>query len=188
MPELPTPARGALLLALAALLWALLHALLPATLPLWPPFLLGALEAVEPWHLSEAVHLAPAGDALQVWHAYEARVPARPNVRPSMLLPGLALWWALVLAWPGLPPRRRAAEAAAGTALLLLLGLVALVARVHYQYATLEAAPFAPWFGGWRGWSAYLLNRFLVDIGFWVVPLAGFAALRARGGGARAAG
>lgn len=183
MPERPGPGRIAVGLALAALAWWLLQLSLPSTLPLWSPFLHGALQLVEPWPLSETVAVAPGGDSLQVWHAYEAVVAARPNVRPSMLLPGLALWWALVASWPGLSWRRRAGELAGGTSGLLLLALVALVARVHYQYATLEDAPFAPWFEGWRGWAAYLLNRFLVDIGFWASPLAAFFAVRLRGGG-----
>jgi hypothetical protein len=145
------------------------------TLPLWAaaviPLAEGALRTAEPWPLTTEVRLRDDGVTLQFFHVYANRVPKTPTVDLLSLTYGVPLWFALCLAVPGVPWRSRLRDLALGWVVLVVASMVALVARVHHVYATIDADPFPALFDNWRGWTAYFIDMFFLEVGFFVLPL-----------------
>lgn len=145
------------------------------TLPLWAALLIplgeGLLRTLEPWPLTTDVRLMDDGVSLQIDHVYAQRAPKAIRVDLLALSYAIPLWIGLALAAPGLRWRRRLRDLAAGWFLLAVVVVVAFAARVHHNYATIDMDPFPAMFDNWRGWTAYFVNMFFLEVGFFVLPL-----------------
>jgi hypothetical protein len=154
------------------------------TLPWWSNMLAalgeGLLRSLEPWPLTTDVRPMGDGSALQVLHVYARRVPEAVRVDLLPLAYGLPLWIGLACAAPRLPWRRRLRDLVGGGFVLAIAMVVAFAARVHHNYATIDEDPFPAMFDNWRGWMAYFVNMFFLEVGFFVVPLALALALHRR--------
>lgn len=154
------------------------------TLPLWAKLLVplgeGLLRTIEPWPLTTDVNFVEGSTMVQVAHVYVQRVPKGIRVELLPLAYGIPVWIALALAAPGLEWRRRLRDLAAGWFVLAVVVIVAFAARVHHNYATLDQDPFPAMFDNWRGWTAYFVNMFFLEVGFFVLPLGLAVALHRR--------
>ena len=159
-------------LAAAALAWMLLRLTRGAWTGIYVVLAPELLRILEPWPLTRSAQLLTDGDTVRFVHVYIEKVALSPSVRLSSLNYGFVLWAGMVAAIPSLRWKERLRDLLVGGGILLVLSLFALAARVHHQYATITEPPFPELFDNWRGWTAYFLNLFFMELGFWVAPIA----------------
>lgn len=160
--------------------WMLLRVTAPFWVAATAPLAVSSVQLVEPGPLTTAAAVAEDRVTLEFRHAYQHQAPRAPQIPLLPLVYGHAMWSGLAMAAPGLRARRRVRDFAIGLTTMTLVAWIALVVRVEYNYTQIQSAPFPALFDNWRGWTAYFLHSFFLEIGFFVVPVALSALLHRR--------